>query len=194
MILWNTNFNLDEDILKDVVSKVTSDPQCEAADLGLHSTYFVPRIEDRAEVTFVEHYKNAIGEGLTALGLQHRCSYVFDHWLQVYGEGNVGHGAHDHYSNRTVISWVHFLNPSEDKAFHFIDSNHNKVYPQQNAGDFIMFNPWMLHGVEPCPAGRYVIAGNVHITELVSPSNRTVNLYHTFDKETYICKEIDAVL
>lgn len=194
MILHHSNFSLDEDILSDVVSKVTNDPKCEAKDLGIHSTYFLPNINDRAEVVFVQHYKQAIADALSRLGLQHRCSYVFDHWLQVYGEDNIGHGAHDHFSNRTILSWVHFLNPSDKKLFHFIDSDHNKVYPEQNTGDFIMFNPWALHGVDPTPAGRYVIAGNVHITELVSPSNKAINLYHTFDKETYICKEIKAVL
>ena len=131
----------------------------------------------------MQHYKQAISDALTRLGLQHRCSYVFDHWLQVYGEDNVGHGAHDHFSNRTILSWVHFLNPSDKKLFHFIDSDQNKVYPEQNVGDFIMFSPWALHGVDKVKTdgvNRTIVSGNIIC-------NRYKELDH--DPLSFVCRQ-----
>jgi len=192
MILWRTNFNLDEDILRGVIDKVNGNPD-RLGKVGMYTTYFTKSVQDREEIIFAPHYRQAIGDGLSALGMQHRTGYTFDHWMQVYGEGNVGHTPHDHYTHQTLLSWVHFVCPTTP-AFHFIDSDHNKTYPEQNRGDFIMFSPWMLHGVDASDDLRAVIAGNVYITDLISPCDESINLYYTFEKGKAICNEISAVL
>ena len=195
MILYRSNFNLDVDLLDGIIEKVNGNEERLGKD-GMYTTYFTEYVEEREEVIFAPHYKEAIGEGLSALGLQHRCSYVFDHWMQVYGEGNTGHDPHDHYCGKALVSWIHFVRPTSTKAMYFMDSDLNKTYPEQNQGDFIMFSPWMLHGVDPTPPedARAIIAGNVYIKELVCPSNDSINLYYTFEGETSVCRQIDAVL
>ena len=195
MILYRSNFNLDTDTLDGLIDKVNGNPDRLGKD-GMYTTYFTKMVEDREEVVFVDQYKEAIAKGLSYLGLQHRCSYVFDHWMQVYGAGNIGHPPHDHYCGQALVSWIHFARPTSTKAMYFLDSDNNKRYPQQNWGDFIMFSPWMLHGVDSVPAedARTIIAGNVYIKELVCPSTDEINLYYTFDGETSVCRQIEAVL
>ena len=189
MIIWRSKLKLDDDRLDDVISSVNGNPNLTGLK-GMYTTYYVPSVYDRQEVEFAPDYKKILAEGLSALGLHHRCSYTFDHWMQVYGEGNVGHKPHDHYGVKNLVSWVHFVRPTLTKVFHFLDSDGNKTYPPQNEGDFIMFCPWQLHAVDPSDDLRTVIAGNVMMQELVCPDNEKTCEYHSFDGSTHTCKTI----
>ena len=189
MIIWRSNLKLDDDLLDEVIASVNDNPDL-IGQKGMYTTYYVPSVYDRQEVEFAPHYKQILAEGLSALGLHHRCSYNFNHWMQVYGEGNVGHRPHDHYDIKVLVSWVHFVRPTSTKAFHFLDSSGNKTYPEQNEGDFIMFCPWQLHAVDPSDDLRAVIAGNVMMNELVCHDNDETCKYHAFNGAQYSLKTI----
>ena len=172
MIIWNTNLSLDQQQLKETIAAIKSNKKNSTTE-NYYTTYFTQSILDREEIVFVDQYKKTIGEAMIAMSLYHRCDYVFDHWMQVYPGGNDGHAVHDHYMPTAIISWVHFVEPSKTSCFYFIDSMGNRIYPKQEAGDFIVFSPWQLHGVDGFDGDceRVVIAGNVYAKKIYSPDN-----------------------
>lgn len=193
MILWRTNLELDEAILDTVIEAIDGNPR-RIGMKGMFTSFFADTVNEREEVVFASQYKKVIADGFHALGIQHRSGYSFDHWTQVYSDGNVGHTPHDHYKPHVIVSWVHFVRPTSTPAFHFLDSNYNKTYPEQNPGDFIMFNSWALHGVDPSKEYRAVIAGNVYLKDLVSPADIDISLHTHFEGDTFTQKQIKGML
>lgn len=169
MIIWRTNFQLDEEFLNATIENVKVDQN--KTDEGYYTTYFTQNLGKRAEIVFVDQYRDAVAGAMKHVGLYHRCDYVFDHWMQVYPGHDDGHPQHDHYFSEGLISWVHFVKPSSIDRFYFLDSYGNRTYPKQDEGDFIVFNTWQLHGVDGCDEeyDRVVVAGNVYAKNVYSP-------------------------
>ena len=169
MILWRSNLTLDESVLSEVITHTKE--VCPYAD-NTYTSYFIPNVHDRPEVKFVQQYYDLLEIVCSDMGLIHRTSYNFTHWIQVYDRGGI-HDVHDHFVPDTLFSWVHFVRPTNVKCFHFIDSEGNKTYPTQEPGDFIVFPSWAQHAVDPNETDdqRVVIAGNVNVVEMIKPSN-----------------------
>ena len=99
------------------------------------------------------------------------CRYSYDYWSQYYRK-NIGHHCHHHARGDInafgQLSWVHFLRPTKDKPFVFLDRTGNTYTPKQDKGDLIIFPSYVWHEVLPneTNAKRFVVAGNLWITEL----------------------------
>ena len=169
MILWRSNLTLDEHVLSDVI---THTKEVCLHENGVYTSFFISNIHDRPEVKFANQYNSIIEKACSDMGLLHRTSYSFTHWIQVYGKGGV-HDVHDHHLPQTLFSWVHFVRPTNVNCFHFIDSAGNKTYPTQEPGDFIVFPSWAQHAVDPNETDdeRVVIAGNVSMIEMNKPAS-----------------------
>lgn len=191
MIVWRSNFKFDEDKIDQIILETTKNyPVISEEDVGLSSSFFEPDLFKRPEAIFLDTYSEKIASAMKDLGLHHRSHYSFDHWLQVYSSDIATHKVHDHYSSMVILSWVHFIRPTEDKCFYFYDSEANKTYPKQDKGDFIIFPSWALHAVSG-KKGRSVIAGNIVLNELYSRENRHEDLCHMnemIDDETIVSK------
>ena len=89
-------------------------------------------------------------------------------WSQGYlGNDSDGHGEHHHYHSecRTILSWVHFVEPVEDDCFEFITGNET-ITPSQRKNDFIVFPSWARHHVKPHHnERRLVVAGNITLRD-----------------------------
>jgi len=92
----------------------------------------------------------------------------FSHmWAQIYTKDwAVGNGIHNHYSDqRTVMSWIHFVDVPDDQDCLYFKIAGEKIYPKdQRSGTMIFFPAWALHGVDPVEtqSDRVVVAGNVN--------------------------------
>lgn len=169
IILWTDNFNLDSQKLDKAIEETLKIPDCLVkvdTTERYHSTYYISDIFEHPEIVFLEEYKDVITKFMKSVGLYEKSSFTFNHWMQVYQGNQIGHPVHEHFKYNTFFSWVHFLRPTKDKCFFFIDGQGNKVYPEnQNPGDFIIFPSWADHGVEPINENgdekRVVIAGNI---------------------------------
>ena len=129
-----------------------------------HTSYFIEDIYERPEVVFVDDMMNWCKDALTEMSLigrkGHRDRVGFNlHWCQVY---HGAHGEHDHFNAATLFSWVYFARPTKQKCFYFV-KNGEKYYPEQEPGDFILFHPSALHGIDECyeDETRVTIAGNI---------------------------------
>ena len=162
MILWRTKLHLPEEQVDEVISSIKL--QC-AEYGGQYSTY---NTNPRPESIFIDTYMEVLANAAKAMGLYHRSSYRNIMWAQLYINGGQ-HAIHDHSGGYLGFSWVHFVKPTSSKCFHFVDSMSNKTYPDQDAGDFIVFPQWAQHAVDPNNTmdERFVIAGNILITELL---------------------------
>ena len=177
MINWRTNVEADALMVESLVGKLRADAY--KSREGFYTSYWEPNVLERPEVTFAPLYKGIIGQCMSHLGLQDRMSYSFDHWAQLYDSADGGHLVHDHYAPAVIASWVHFVQPASTSKFHFFRGDGSKVYPKQKKGDFIVFDSWRLHAVDPTNEGedRLVIAGNVYANDVYSPNayDDTVN-------------------
>tara|TARA_B100000902_G_C27223803_1_gene871065 strand:- start:604 stop:1269 length:666 start_codon:yes stop_codon:yes gene_type:complete len=163
-ILWYDNIPIDEELLSDTVDNILSgDKEFRCGD-EYYTSYFRNSIDKSGPDTiFSEYYNNIINRASTDLGLFHRSEYQIATWMQVYITGN-SMRIHDHYYGGELYSFVHFVQPTDDNLFFFIDSNNNKIYPdEQRKDDFIIFPAWLEHGVEDNTGDdkRAIISGNV---------------------------------
>ena len=163
MILWSGHYKIEDDLIELVKSQIKENPNSLDQKLKFHTTYYLG--PDKPEVIFLEYYSKIIETVTKELSLHHRCLYNFPFWAQLYTKKSRKFDSHDHFSGSEVLSWVHFLSDSTKKCFHFLNSNGEKTYPeQQNKGDFIVFPSWMLHCVDPPETDeRFVISGNVNL-------------------------------
>ena len=96
------------------------------------------------------------------------------------------HSAHEHSSptnNSGVISFVHFLRNTQGKEFQFTDRVGNTfVPPEQNEGDLICFPGWAWHEVKSNRDNkeRFVIAGNIVITEMSPPKDEQQHIFNPY--------------
>lgn len=175
MIIWRNNYRPidqlypDNTDVRDAVSELKSIPETYDPTLNYHTSYFV-HPDRRPERGFTEFYSQILDEVITDVGLKHRAEIFYEMWMQVYTKDSKSFSKHDHFSGNELLSWVHFVEPSSKPCFHFLDSKKNKIYPDQKAGDFIVFPSWVLHEVDPPDEDddRVVISGNIMAISLLS--------------------------
>lgn len=175
MILWQTNFKLNNSDLEKVLSKVATEYYF--PEVSISSSFFEEDRKQKPEAIFYPKYKAVIQEALEDLGLLHRIQFSIDYWIQVYSNKSK-HRTHDHWTAMTFLSWVHFVKPVRNDCFYFLDSNANKVFPQQEEGDFIMFPSWALHEARG-EDNRAVMAGNVLVDKICVTATNFEDCEHT---------------
>lgn len=127
-------------------------------------------------------YRKKVRSVTIKLGLYGRSEVENVMWCQIYTNKTDGHPVHTHYCGEELFSWVHFVKaPTDQKCFYFVDSNSNKIYPEdQSSGRFLVFPSWAMHGVdavESCEEPRIVVAGNVLAKKYK---------IHPFESNTYV--------
>jgi hypothetical protein len=159
MILWRSNQLVDDDLIDQVRDEIVEHKDSKSdsdKNLGmLHSTYFIR--ENKPDLKFLKIYQNIVGHIVGQTGL-HNSDTTFDYWTQVY---NGSHCVHNHFACQNIISFVHFIRPTDKKCFYF-DLLGEKIYPKQDKGDIIVFPSWAHHGVETSYGNeRVTVAGNL---------------------------------
>lgn len=190
IILWTDNFNLDSQKLDKAVEETLKLPDCLVKvedDEFYHSTYYIQDIFEHPEIVFLEEYKSEIAKFMKSMGLYERTAFTFNHWMQVYRGNQSGHPVHEHFKFNTFFSWVHFIRPTKNKCFYFTKHGGEKVYPEQNPGDFIVFPSWAKHGVDANTEDveRVVIAGNIMVATIHTDFH-TSEFIEVTDKTTII--------
>ena len=177
MILWSGNYVLDDSTIDDLVNKLKR-LKTYSLKFNHWSSYYI-NFQDRPENVLVDFYGEVLKKATSDLSLHHRSRYNYPFWMQVYQtEKESRHNHHDHFNGDTLMSWVHFLRPTDVKCFCFLDSEGNRTFPdQQNVGDLIIFPSWALHEVLPnnSDTERVVIAGNIEFSY--------IGCLHEIDKE-----------
>lgn len=168
IVIWSKNCIIDDDLVENVKDQIKNDTTTYDPLLKYHTTYFSDK-ESRPELLFLDYYSNIIQNVTEDLSLFHRSNYIFPFWAQLYTNRSKKFSEHDHFSGNEILSWIHFLTQSSNKCLYFVDSRGNKIYPDQNKGDFIVFPSWVMHGVDsPSDNERFVIAGNVNLKTIRS--------------------------
>ena len=136
----------------------------------LLTSYFFSMYQ-RPDKIWNQQYSEIMEGVVRQLGIYTTCRYSYDYWSQYYRK-NIGHHCHHHARGDInafgQLSWVHFLRPTKDKPFVFLDRTGNTYTPKQDKGDLIIFPSYVWHEVLPneTNAKRFVVAGNLWITEL----------------------------
>lgn len=170
MILWYNNIQIDKSLVELSNNFIESD-EFFYKELNIYTSYYSLKGID--ELTNV--YSLIIDTLMKDLSLHHRSKYEWNYWIQKYTNKLDGHLVHDHFDFKTILSWVHFIQvPENQKCFYFLDSNKNKLYPEnQSFGDFIVFPSWSLHGVDKViqeNSNRVIVAGNIILHSIESGS------------------------
>ena len=163
MILWSSNELIDDDIINSVILELKSQPSCYEEKANYYSSYFTPPNE-RPEKKLKKFYDSIINQATKYLTLYNRFKFDNYFWMQLYIRNGGTIEAHHHYQPTTIFSWVHFIRPTKNKCFYFINHLNEKTYPeQQNEGDFILFPSYLLHAVEvnTSDEDRVITAGNI---------------------------------
>jgi|TARA_B100000427_G_C15315259_1_gene510081 hypothetical protein len=190
-IIWYDNVPIDEELLSDTINSVKQgDVEYRHGD-SYYTSYFKQQDnQNGADSIFERYYAGVVNRLMIDLGLEGRSTYSIATWMQVYDtQTRNSMRVHDHWGGGELVSWVHFVRPSVNKLFYFIDSNGKKLYPDvQNKDDFIVFPPFLQHGVDPNnDSERVIIAGNVMLHEMYSQEGRD---YH---KVNYIDDNINFI-
>ena len=176
-IFWYGDEEIDDNLLSDVVEIVKDmGDNIRCPTQKFYSTYF---IDNRPEYIFERFYGSIIKEVLDDVGLSERMKYKNNFWMQIYeSKISIAHSVHDHFTTHEMFSWVHFVRPTQQKCFFYIDSKGNKTYPDQHQNRFIVFPSWLQHGVDPLDnettQERVVIAGNVMFDSIIDYNRETV--------------------
>ena len=130
------------------------------------STYYFD-VTERPDAVWQPRYNEIIEEIMKSIGIQSSTRYDWDYWTQLYF-ANDYHGAHTHSNLKESISFVHFIKPTKENNFVFLDNDGNEhVLPEQNEGDIVCFPSYIWHKVKPLKSGtRYVISGNIEIMHI----------------------------
>ena len=187
LVLWRDNFSLDSEKLEETIEKVKTRKDCRVYEEENYSSYYVSGLFDRPEIVFLDDYSDMIHKFMKHVNLFDKTSFSFDHWMQVYTNVQSGHEEHDHFKSSTFFSWVHFIRPTKNKCFYFTKHGGEKVYPEQNSGDFIVFPSWAKHGVDANTEDveRVVIAGNIMVATIHTDFH-TSEFIEVTDKTTII--------
>lgn len=160
MIVWNQNINPNKNLLVKILEFINQDKFFNQS-YNLYTTYY----KDEGLVEIKNYYSSIIENLMKDLGLHHRSKYNWHYWIQLYNNTLNGHVSHDHFDGSVVLSWVHFIQVSGQKCFYFLNSKNDRYYPDyQSNGDFIVFPPWALHGVDKVKEkefDRVTVAGNI---------------------------------
>lgn len=169
--LWRTNIKLPEEQIDSLIREVK---ESTIPFRNQWTTFAKPNQPTSISRKF---YEDIMLHASHDLGLGFRLDGTFNYWVQVYGN-NAIHPVHDHVSGVTLFSWVHFVRPTKEKCFCFVDSDMRPYFPEQNPGDFIIFPEWALHMVKPNKSGelRAVVAGNMNYRKMARPNgNKNVD-------------------
>ena len=164
MIIWRTNQSLSDGLYTEMLESIQSNHKNKNK---FYTTFYD---ENNLDIfgKLVPFYGNIISNMMTDLGLQHISRYQYTVWMQMNNSNTDSHNPHSHFVGMESISWVHFVNVSDQKCFYFQDSNNNKTYPDQSTGDFIAWPSWAVHGVDKLDHdnfNRIICAGNIHFIE-----------------------------
>ena len=201
MIIWSGNFLLDDTTIDDLSSKLKSNRDSYSNTENHFSSYYI-HSDVRPEKVLRPLYKEITDHVLKQLTLSGRVDHWGEtFWMQVYPSSNghlrhkSGHDIHDHWTGNEAYSWVHFLRPVK-KCFYFLIDG-KKMYPeQQNAGDYIVFPPWALHGVDVNDGNqeRVVIAGNLimnSVTVNYRSGRQKISTCHKINHNVLVWETID---
>ena len=173
-IIWYDNIPIDEELLSDTIDIIISGDQEFRGGDNYYTSYFINSNNGNgADSIFQGYYNNIVDRVLVDLGLYHRSNCKVGTWMQVYTTGQ-NMRIHDHYGGGELVSFVHFVQPIDSKVFYFYDSNNNKIYPdEQKKNDFIVFPPWLQHGVDgnKTTDKRAIISGNVMLDMMYKNQN-----------------------
>ena len=179
-IIWYDNIPIDEELLSDTIDIIISGDQEFRGGDNYYTSYFINSNNGNgADSIFQGYYNNIVDRVLVDLGLYHRSNCKVGTWMQVYTTGQ-NMRIHDHYGGG-LVSFVHFVQPIDSKVFYFYDSNNNKIYPdEQKKNDFIVFPPWLQHGVDnnKTTDKRAIISGNVMLNMMYKNQNRDYTKIH----------------
>ncbi len=128
------------------------------------SSYYLD-FKERPDQVWQPRYNEIVEEITKSIGIQSSTTYQWGFWTQLYF-ANDYHAAHTHHNGRDAISFVHFIEPTKENNFVFLDNDGNEhVIPEQNEGDIICFPSYIWHKVKPLKSGRrFAVAGNIEIT------------------------------
>ena len=175
--LWRTNSKIPDNLVDSHVSEIKKSV---LPFRNMWSTFELLGTKKSPDLIFAEYYESILDVVVSDFGIKSRVDKLsFNYWTQVYGN-KARHSEHDHLSGATLFSWVHFIRPTKEKCFCFLDDERRPYFPEQNSGDFIVFPEWALHTVKPNTSGeeRVVIAGNVNYGMMNRPDG----------ENTVICK------
>ena len=128
------------------------------------SSYYL-KLHSRPDKIWQTRYQKIIEDLTKSIGIESTTKYEWEYWSQLYFHKN-RHRAHNHCNGTPTISFVHFIKPTEDNQFVFLDNDGNDhVIPEQCEGDIVFFPSYLWHRVLPLKSGsRFVVAGNIEIT------------------------------
>lgn len=128
------------------------------------SSYYLD-IKDRPDKVWQPRYHEIVENLTKSIGIQSTSRYVWDYWTQLYFPKD-HHPPHTHHSKSSTLSFVHFIEPTKENNFVFLDNDGNEhVLPEQSKGDIICFPSYVWHRVKPLKSGRrFAVAGNIEIT------------------------------
>jgi hypothetical protein len=188
VIIHNLNKELPDSLKKELHDTIIDDKYLYPNKTSKNPIYSSFQISTKPHFTesVEEFYYDLIAGVLDRLGLRGRAAVYATKWCQVYNNSMGGcHPPHAHYSGSELFSWVHFVEaPVDQKCFYFLDTDHNKYYPDtQNSGDLIVFPSWALHGVDKVQdpeLNRTIVSGNIIC-------NRYKDLED--DTESFVCTQ-----
>lgn len=127
------------------------------------SSYYL-KIHSRPDKIWQPKYEEIVEEITDSIGIQKTSKYTWDYWTQLYFPKN-RHNAHHHWNGKATLSFVHFIKPTDENSFVFLDNYGNDyVLPEQREGDIVCFPSYIWHRVKPLKSGRrFVVAGNIEI-------------------------------
>ena len=130
------------------------------------STYYFD-VTERPDAIWQPRYNEIVEEITKSIGIQSSTRYEWDYWTQLYFASDY-HGAHTHSNLKESISFVHFIKPTKENNFVFLDNDGNEhVPPEQNEGDIVCFPSYIWHKVKPLKSGtRFVVSGNIEIMHI----------------------------
>ena len=97
----------------------------------------------KPEVIWLNNYSAIIADIMSNIGLETTTRYSYHLWGQLYLKGN-NHLPHHHFhpvpnsSDNSSISFVHFIKPTDETTFRFLNLKGDEVIPpKQKEGDII---------------------------------------------------------
>ena len=122
------------------------------------------KIFSRPDKIWRARYGEIVEEITKSIGIESTTRYIYEYWAQLYFKKNKHH-AHHHWRGPSTISFVHFIRPTDENCFKFIDNDgYDHPLPEQREGDIVCFQSYVWHRVAPLESGkRFVVAGNIEI-------------------------------
>ena len=132
------------------------------------SSYYL-KAYSRPDKIWQPRYQKIVEDITKSIGIESTSTYEWEYWAQLYFPKN-RHRAHHHCNYTPTLSFVHFVKPTEDNLFTFLDNDGNDyTLPEQSKGDLVFFPSYIWHRVKPIKLDkRFVISGNIEIKSIVS--------------------------